>query len=49
MFIIGELINGMYQNIAQAIAKRDKKAVQTCALENPAPTIILSLKFQAEP
>jgi 5-methyltetrahydrofolate corrinoid/iron sulfur protein methyltransferase len=33
MFIIGELINGMYSNIALALKKRDKKIVQTCALE----------------
>ena len=33
MFIIGELINGMYPNIALAISSRDKKAVQHCALE----------------
>lgn len=33
MFIIGELINGMYLNIAQAIKGRDKKEIQRCALE----------------
>ena len=33
MFIIGELINGMYVNIAQAIKGRDKKEIQRCALE----------------
>ena len=33
MFIIGELINGMYSNIALALKERDKKIVQTCALE----------------
>ena len=33
MFIIGELINGMYSNIALALKDRDKKIVQTCALE----------------
>ena len=33
MFIIGELINGMYSNIALALKQRDKKIVQTCALE----------------
>ncbi len=33
MFIIGELINGMYPNIASAISRRDKKVVQKCALE----------------
>jgi len=32
MFIIGELINGMYNNIGKAIAKRDKPAIQKCAL-----------------
>jgi 5-methyltetrahydrofolate corrinoid/iron sulfur protein methyltransferase len=31
MFIIGELINGMYQNIGQAIKAKDKAAVQECA------------------
>ena len=33
MFIIGELINGMYSDIAIAISKRDKKTLQKCALE----------------
>ncbi len=33
MFIIGELINGMYQNIGKAIKERNKKAIQKCALE----------------
>ncbi|MBU4251898.1 MAG: dihydropteroate synthase [Candidatus Omnitrophica bacterium] len=33
MFIIGELINGMYTNIALALKDHDKKIVQTCALE----------------
>ena len=33
MFIVGELINGMYSNIALALANHDKKIVQTCALE----------------
>jgi len=33
MFIIGELINGMYSNIALALKDHDKKIVQTCALE----------------
>jgi len=33
MFIIGELINGMFSNIALAIKEHDKKTVQTCALE----------------
>ena len=32
MFIIGELINGMYSNIALAIKEHDKLAVQKCAL-----------------
>lgn len=32
MFIIGELINGMYQNIAAAIKAKDKSAIQKCAL-----------------
>jgi 5-methyltetrahydrofolate corrinoid/iron sulfur protein methyltransferase len=36
MFIIGELINGMYSNIALAIRERDKAAVQKCALEQVA-------------
>lgn len=33
MFIIGELINGMYSNIASALKEHDKTAVQKCALE----------------
>lgn len=33
MFIIGELINGMYQNIARAIKEKDKAVIQKCALE----------------
>jgi len=32
MFIIGELINGMYQNIGKAIQQKDKDVVQKCAL-----------------
>lgn len=32
MFIVGELINGMYANIGKAIAGRDKKAIQDCAI-----------------
>jgi 5-methyltetrahydrofolate corrinoid/iron sulfur protein methyltransferase len=33
MFIIGELINGMYQNIGKAIKAKDKAPIQQCALE----------------
>jgi len=33
MFIVGELINGMYPNIALAIKNRDKETIQNCALE----------------
>ncbi|MFA4988689.1 MAG: dihydropteroate synthase [Candidatus Omnitrophota bacterium] len=33
MFIIGELINGMYVNIREAIKERDKKEIQKCALD----------------
>jgi len=33
MFIIGELINGMYQNIGKAIKEKDKAVIQKCALE----------------
>ena len=33
MFIIGELINGMYSNIALALKKHDKVAIQKCALD----------------
>lgn len=33
MFIIGELINGMYQDIAKAIKEKNKGVIQKCALE----------------
>lgn len=33
MFIIGELINGMYQNIGKAIKEKNKEVIQKCALE----------------
>ena len=33
MFIIGELINGMYLSIARAIKEKDKAVIQKCALE----------------
>lgn len=33
MFIIGELINGMYANIGKAIKDKDKSIIQKCALE----------------
>jgi 5-methyltetrahydrofolate corrinoid/iron sulfur protein methyltransferase len=33
MFIIGELINGMYANIGKAISQKDKTAIQKCALQ----------------
>lgn len=33
MFIIGELINGMYQDIGKAIKERDKSVIQKRALE----------------
>jgi 5-methyltetrahydrofolate corrinoid/iron sulfur protein methyltransferase len=33
MFIIGELINGMYQDIGEAIRGKDKAVIQKCALE----------------
>jgi len=33
MFIIGELINGMYQNIGRAIKEKDKAVIQKCALQ----------------
>lgn len=33
MFIIGELINGMYSNIGKAIKEKDKAEIQRCALE----------------
>jgi len=36
MFVIGELINGMYPQIALAIKERDKKIVQECALQQVA-------------
>lgn len=32
MFIIGELINGMYQNIGKAIKAKNKTVIQECAL-----------------
>jgi len=32
MYIIGELINGMYANIGAAIKERNKKEIQNCAL-----------------
>lgn len=32
MFIIGELINGMYQNIGRAIKEKNKAIIQDCAL-----------------
>ncbi|MCK9603875.1 MAG: dihydropteroate synthase [Candidatus Omnitrophica bacterium] len=32
MFIIGELINGMYANIGKAIKEKDKSVIQKCAL-----------------
>lgn len=32
MFIIGELINGMYQNIGNAIKAKDKSVIQKCAI-----------------
>ena len=32
MFIIGELINGMYKDIAKAIKTKDKSVIQKCAL-----------------
>lgn len=32
MFIIGELINGMYQNIGKAIKEKDKTVIEKCAL-----------------
>jgi len=32
MFIIGELINGMYQDIGRAIKDKDKGVIQKCAL-----------------
>lgn len=33
MLIIGELINGMYQNIGKAIKEKDKSVIQECALK----------------
>ena len=33
MFIIGELINGMYQNIGKAIKEKNKSVIQKCALD----------------
>lgn len=33
MFIIGELINGMYTNIGAAIKEKNKPVIQKCALE----------------
>lgn len=33
MFIIGELINGMYQHIGKAIKDKDKTVIQKCALD----------------
>jgi 5-methyltetrahydrofolate corrinoid/iron sulfur protein methyltransferase len=33
MYIIGELINGMYKNIGRAIKEKDKATIQKCALE----------------
>lgn len=33
MFIIGELINGMYKNIGKAIKEKNKAVIQKCALE----------------
>ncbi|MDD5281724.1 MAG: dihydropteroate synthase [Candidatus Omnitrophica bacterium] len=33
MFIIGELINGMYANVGLAIKERNKKEIQKCALD----------------
>ncbi len=31
MFIIGELINGMYKEVGRAIVEKDKKAIQSLA------------------
>ena len=36
MFVVGELINGMYSSIGSAIKERNKKVVQACALEQVA-------------
>lgn len=33
MFVIGELINGMYKNIGKAIKEKNKAIIQKCALE----------------
>jgi len=33
MFIIGELINGMYQDIGNAIKEKNKQVIQKCALD----------------
>ncbi len=33
MFIIGELINGMYKDIGRAIKEKDKVTIQKCAME----------------
>jgi 5-methyltetrahydrofolate corrinoid/iron sulfur protein methyltransferase len=33
LYIIGELINGMYNNIGKALKEKDKAVVQKCALE----------------
>jgi len=33
MYIIGELINGMYQNIQRAIREKNKSVIQQCALD----------------
>jgi len=33
VFIIGELINGMYSNIGQAVKEKNKSVIQACALE----------------
>ena len=33
MFIIGELINGMYKNIGRAVKEKDKAVIQKCALD----------------
>ena len=33
MFIIGELINGMYLTVAKAIRTKDKSIIQKCALD----------------
>ena len=32
MFIIGELINGMYKNVGEAIVKKDKKTIHDLAI-----------------